>query len=543
MKRLTALALTIIIAAACLSTFITARYVELPFGGIASVTEVFEGNAIEVRLDNGTLALVRLAGVETGGCDVAYEWLKREILGMRVRLEPEINIRANNRWNHMYVFLGNELINAKTLQQGNGRVSANIANFRHRQALIDAENFARLAGTGIWYTPPLPPPAVIHQDRVNINTVTLTYLMEQFGFDWLMASRFIAYRNTNPFRTVNDVKFVPEMTKAIFDDIRHHITTTTDINTASYREIMSLGTMREEWADAIIEYRKNSVINELIDPFLTIPGFAWVSTFQAIRFHVTTTNFTAVITPSPNATVNINTASHDRLVAAGLSANQAQIIITQRGMYHIKTLYDLMNVTSLGFSVTAINALADNLTTRTEINTATEYEIRSLFNIAGTNADITSILRNRPFSDIGQLRNNVSEAGFALIEPYIFIEGMPTHYVNVNTATMQQLLSAGFSSAEASSVFAMRGRMLQPRDIPAAASAQRRSIVLVTNINAASPSELATLGAFMNDGLIGEIIAYRNDQPFGSRAEIQQFFTERSMLSQFRQIERFINVR
>jgi DNA uptake protein ComE-like DNA-binding protein len=548
MKKYIALMFSLLMALSSVTVNLSANYVQLTGVARGVVTAVFDGNAIEVRLDNGNMALVRLLGVETHGSDEAYKWLTNEILGSTVRLERDPAITDTNRWNRMYVFRDSDFINLKILQNGLGRiVSADLPVLSRRQEFVSAENFARSAGAGIWYsTPPSLLPAVINYDRVNINTVTTTYLMDNFeNMEWMMAQRIVSYRLSNPYKTIYDIKFVPGMTKALFDEIRPQITVTTDINTASRFEIMSLDLMTDEWADELIKAREEKPIEDLLTAFLRIPGFTWVQTFWRIRDVITVEGFPATVLSQPNITVNINTASRERLIQAGLNASRADIVITQRNMYHIKSLYELANVSGLGFTEGMVNSLADNLTTRTDINNATEQEIRSLLNIAVTHPDITAIMRNRPFTDMEHLRNNITAASFERIEPHIFIGSGSrfTEYVNVNTATISQLTGIGYSTAQASAIHARRGRMLTPRDLPADAAVHARQITMITNINIASPSELSTLGAFMTDAFISEIIAYRNDQPFGSRAEIQSFFIQNQMLAHYRTIERFIHVR
>jgi DNA uptake protein ComE-like DNA-binding protein len=307
---------------------------------------------------------------------------------------------------------------------------------------------------------------------------------------------------------------------------------------------MSLGAMTEEFADGIIEYRQRQIIEELHHPFQQISNyFEWISLYTAILPFVATANTPANIPARPNFTVNINTATRDRLVFAGLTTAQANALITQRDMYHIKSLYEISSVTGLNFSEAAVNVLSDNLTTRTDINNATEYEIRSLLNVTGSNADVTAIMRNRPFTDLMHLRNNITAATFAAIEPFIVLGGQYTDLVNVNTATAAQLTALGLNSSQVNEIRAAQRNMLQPRNLPAAALTVMDRITMITNINIATSSELATLGTFMTQDVINDIIAYRNDQPFGSRAEIQQFFADRQMLTQYRQIERFMHVR
>ena len=463
----------------------------------------------------------------------------------------------------MYVQRGNVLVNARMLQEGMARVAGDITRFSRRAELVDAENFARLSNIGIWQVVHFAPPQIIrHHERVNINTAPIAFLMTYVFNEVVPAAeratfvvRFNAFRNASPFGSIYELRFVPGVTREMFSEIRHQISVVTDMNTASRHELLSLG-MNERIADMVLEYREERRVETLYTMFeyLGLPHRSdrlqrheWLMLLFAISpFVITDYEAPRPIARPANFTVNINTASRTMLMQTGLTPLQADRVIMQRDHFSIKTLFELSRVPGLWFADAQIHALSDNLTTITDINTATENEIRSLFNVTGFNREIATIMNNRPFTSLDQVRSHLTALlpRFNEIEQFVKIGGIhTTTFVNANTATVAQLMNVGFTSAQAIQINSHAGRMLIPQLVPAAARAQMHRLTLVTNINTASPSELDSLGSFMSDALISEIIFYRNDQPFGCRDEIQDFFEERGMLVYFRQIEWFINVR
>jgi DNA uptake protein ComE-like DNA-binding protein len=368
-----------------------------------------------------------------------------------------------------------------------------------------------------------------------------------------LAERISVYRQTNPFKTAADLKFVPGMTREVFDRIRDQVTFMTDLNTAPHFELMSLWGMTEPLAAHIIEYRDRHVIENLLDIFSDYERgewpphyfeWAWAMANIDTRF-VTTEYLGKTVRPDPDVTVNINTAPRLMLIEAGLAAAEADIVLDlrQRGGYPLKSLYELADIRQMNFTVTRINALSDNFVTKTDINNATEHELRSLFGGSIPTAARTFITRNRPFTNMEQLANGLAPSLFREIEPHIYIGNYYSNYLNINTASRAQLINAGLTAAQISAVTQRQRTMLRPDDLPNEILSMGGAVTMITNINTATPYALSTLGSFMTSEVINEILRYRQDQPFGSVSEVRDLFWELNMIPSFILIERFISVR
>jgi DNA uptake protein ComE-like DNA-binding protein len=522
------------------------RYVSFSGTVEADVVSVLDGDAIEVRLANGGLALVRLLGV-VANSEEAFRWLTNELTGKRVTLTVDPTVRSADRWNLAYVYLSGEFINARILRNGLGRPSANIDQLSLRTALNSAANHAKTAGSGLWdFKTDME--VKHYNEKLNINTATAAQMAEMLEINIGIAENIAAYRVANPYRKLTDIKFVQGMTKAVYDAIRYKITCVTDINAASFNELMTLFDMTETLAGLIITERSKGDINDWARDFVDM------SAEPHRTFRITQRN-APFITESGNTeinfpanVVNINTASRNLLMTNGLTNAQATAIVEQREKYPLKSLGELLHVRGAGltFSVPLLNHMSYRFVVRTDLNNASEYELRSLLNVTGTGAslhpDVRAIIENRPFTDITQVWRVISSETQQAIREFVYIGGIDTDFVNINTASDTQLVNAGYSRAAA---WELKSNIyLTPRNLTELALTNADRISVVTNVNTASVRELESLGAFMTDEIVQAALVYRHDQPFGSVLEFRTFLVENKVtLTQFNFIERFISVR
>jgi len=156
---------------------------------------------------------------------------------------------------------------------------------------------------------------------------------------------------------------------------------------------------------------------------------------------------------------------------------------------------------------------------------------------------------NRPFGSINQVEDFMTEATFIRIAPFIYLGGFrPVDILtNINTATHLQLVEANFTHEEASRILAVRP-ILRPSQLDhwhiAVRPELREGISLYTNINTASRGELLTLDSAMSQSIVSRIVAHRGDQPFGSFAEVEEFFgADQAMRDLYQRIRNFIILR
>ncbi|MCL2171769.1 MAG: hypothetical protein FWB71_06390, partial [Defluviitaleaceae bacterium] len=73
--------------------------------------------------------------------------------------------------------------------------------------------------------------------------------------------------------------------------------------------------------------------------------------------------------------------------------------------------------------------------------------------------------------------------------------------------------------------------------------ANARLGTVLTNINRASIAEIQSLDPAMTLDIATRLIAYRNDQPFGTMAQLAQYFASINQQALFLRIERHIILR
>jgi len=517
-----------------------ATLITLPSNTTARVIEIIDVNAIRVRTSEGD-ALVRLIGIHPRGSLEARNFLAREIMGNYVTLQRDLNIPDTDRWNNMYVVFGNRLINSELILTGYGRLNEAHSAAQHFNQIQQGHVIARDAGLGVWAADLDPYNITRLGERLNINTATAHQFMHYFGATEAQAASILNFRTQAVFQHINDIKFVPGITWGFFATNRHRMTVSTNMNTANVYEISTLLDITQAQAQAIVNSRNHTAITDLQQLFArglmganqltsNLP-FISVNTVEAIQF------------ANPNFRANINLATHPQMLRAGTSAIAASNIINQRTMGNMRnTLHNLGDVLGLpGLNFDQINALADNLRTHTNINTAPRSEIETLFGAENVPGLVDAIIRQRDFSDINQLIDIVGEERFARMEPFIYVTREIPALTNINTASEAQLIELGFSANEAWQIRHRRPPLNQilgwMNQEMLDNSTQR------TNINTAPAGELLTLSERMNEDIITRIVHYRNNQPFGSIEEVEEFFVSINQWEMFLQFRAFIIVR
>ncbi|MDR2183761.1 MAG: helix-hairpin-helix domain-containing protein [Clostridiales bacterium] len=500
-------------------------YISLQSGDRVQVIEIIDINAIRVRTPRGD-ALVRLIGVHHGGTPQGMNFLTREIMGNHVHVVRDPLFPNVGRWNYLYIMHVERFINGELILTGFGRLNeahyraAQFENIRQGQAI------AREAGLGQWANELRTPIITQYGERININTADAAQIMAHLGAGRDLANSIVSFRGSAVFQTVNDVKFVPGVTWEFFASNRNRMAIVTNINTANIPELESLANITAEQAEAIVESRSGgrsfTAASQLVTRGIMNPWeFNIISPFISLQTEVQT-QFAR-----PNIRANVNLASQTQLIASGASFTQAIGITTQRGFLPMRNLHDLKDMP--GFeTMEQINALADNLRAYTNINTAPRSEIESLFGENVLQTAVDAIMDNRPFVGTDQISEFFDTAIFNRIEPFIYVGSRPPYpVVNINTATHQQLMDAGFYDAEAARIVNNRP-ILRPSQMvlwqTVVRPELRANITLYTNINNATNQELMSLDGAMTQDVASRIVSYRNDQPFGSFAEVEDFF-------------------
>jgi competence ComEA-like helix-hairpin-helix protein len=527
-------------------------FIEIPDGTIALVVRIIDVNAVSVRTNEGE-ALVRLIGISPGGDQAAIHYLQREIGGRYVVLTTDPLITHDGRWNYMYIHLGNRLLNREIVLSGYGMLNENHHRARFFEQIRGAAGIAHEEGLGLWANEGRAPHIVRELERLNVNTATSWQIQQRTGAAPALANAIVSFRNAAPFQQISDLVFVPGMTRVFFEQNRHRLGVSTNINTAIEEELLSIFTLTQ--AQAIINSRsplnqgpfndiQDLVSRNIISQGILNPRAPFIDVEYIYEIDFSRPAFRA----------NMNLASHPQLTRAGLSSAQANAIIAQRQIMPMRNLQDLAGHT--GFSLANLNTLGDNLRPFTNINTAPESELESLFGTQNIHAaDINRAVNNiieqrelRPFEATDQIIPYLPHgATFSAIAPYIYVDERPTHsLLNVNRATVEQLVDIGLSTTQAHQIFnhVGRGNWNFPGQLPVFIRNLpyhvQNHFSVRTNINTATAEELLSLDPAMTDYIVRWIMNYRQQQHFGNAAELQAMFVNINELPLYSRIARFI---
>jgi DNA uptake protein ComE-like DNA-binding protein len=510
------------------------------------VVEVIDADALAVRLTDGRIMYVRLLGVDASTRHGGLRFMQDSVFGKNVSVVPDYTGSApqmTGRYNYAYVFIGSnrEMLNRTLIRYGFAEADTRYRGISNYNTLASSQSEARSIRAGIWGEGEHG--VFLSNERINLNTASSRILEENMSQDTpdTVIMHIVNHRQRAPFKSVSELKFVPGMTRNLYNSNRHLFSVITNINRAGERELRSLFEGTRENVNKILQYRTRRQFSELTDLFREADVDR---EFYDRNRHYLAMNDTTVMTHSiPIFVVNVNTATYAQLNAISdvPSALATEIVNSRRTGYTLKTLGELDALHRL--SVTELNALADNLNIYTDVNSATIHELESLYGAAQIQRDINNIEAARPINDINRLRNVLPEERFLRIQKHIYARDLEVpERININTANNDQLRSIGMTSSEASSILSRRGAIHTPSHIPFNISNYDTSVALYTNINMATVRELRSLNAF-TENVIAAIISYREDQPFGSRAELEMFFTDQGYLSAYRSVRNFIVVR
>jgi DNA uptake protein ComE-like DNA-binding protein len=520
-------------------------YVVLEGAASGKIIEVLDGSSIIVQVAGSTdLARVRLIGVEERKDNMAFSYLNSNYLGKTVTLEFDDKIPSpeNFYWNVMYVYYGKTLINRDILGKGFAKT-----NESHRAAamydnfLDDAAN-SMVNQIGVWDDGKAMYPYA--GTGVNINTATVEQLrgllMES---DSKVVDNIAAYRSENPFDTVSELKFVDGFTRDMYNKVRNSAVVSTNIQTATDRELLTLKNITEKDVAAILDYRNITMFYDVSE--LATKNLISRPTYDLNFPFIAVTDRPELSYAIPDMVVNINTATAEQLLAVGIPRHQAELIVSAReaSAYSYKTLGELVHIPDMAWSDADLDKYADNLRVLTDINTAPHNELLSLFP-DGDTGEAENIFRARPFMSASNVQHLISAASYDRIKKYIYASSdTPPKYVNVNTATLDILTGAGLSEESAAAVYRVRGQIYRGEQLRGDYAPLDMHLSLFTNINTATYEEIESLSADLTLGMVGSIVAYREDQPFGSLDEVREFFEKLGSASMFNTIGKYIVVR
>ncbi len=523
------------------------------------VVDIIDTDAFVVKLNNsGKTAYVRLIGVKGNAENDGRDYLLSNVLGKNVILEPDYSSSvtlSEGRWNLLYVYLvgdgsninlnidGKELLNETMVKKGYAKVDDSYTSISKYSALAKEQQAAKSSKIGIWNEGKDGSGYFYTGNMVNINTASITKLKELLDdVPTSVISALVEYRRYNPFRNIYDLKYVDGMTKDIFDDNRNMITVVTNINRASEKELNTLISSNTKNIDLILDFRARERFT-LLTELHTKAGLNR-QFYDDNKPFISLRDEEEVTYTIPEVIVNINTASLEQLEEAiKLSSQSTKIISGRQKGYGYKTIMELLQIRGFDVSERNIHRYTDNLHVVTDINSATKEELRSLFGSQPASHLVDKLTNNRPFNRMSDVSDAVGSANFDKFKDYISLGkySIPER-VNLNTATEAQMVAVGISRDDARSLYNKRGTLTTSGELPINVQKFQAKVSLYTDINTATVAELRSLNAF-TDPLINAIISYRNDQPFGSKQEMQEFFEYYGTKNSYDSVSKYLVVR
>ncbi len=510
----------------------------------AKVLKVIDGDTIKVELPTKDTAYVKLKGIDAKGFDESYNYLTETLLGQDVTLVKDRVSYKNGKYNYMIVYCNGININNELVKNGYAVIDNTQDRGSTHKTLLDLEEEAKQKGFGMWrfkndtyssITGVNIENGIKTDNRVNINTAT-RYQLENLlkGVSSSLSREIVKYREKNPFSNIQEIKFVKGFTKKIYDKNKHVLTVSTNINKANRFELKTLNNISDLDIDKIIDQRNK---NEFTSP-RQLSNIISATDYRLVYPYVDIEDRDTVYEIENNNKANISLSNKRYLTDAGASGYFADDIINfRKNGYTYKTLMELLNFNTRDITEQDIHYLQDNLDIFTNINTDNIDDLTPIFSYRESEK-----IKNRTFYQKYEIKDIISESDYNRVKDAICIEKNIDEYININTATKDQMKEHGLSTNEAYHLTQKRP-IRHAGDLPFDVKNINNKISLYTNINIASKRELMSLNNGINDVLINKIIRYRESDNFGSLEEVEEFFKANNAIKVYEKIKRYIVLR
>ena len=553
-KRTVCIIISLVLLTCSVNVVFAERYATIGNTASGTVIRIIDGDAIEVQLsDTKEIARVKLIGVDTHGYNNARDYLVRKILGANVTLRTDANIISPiNYWNYAYVIYNGVNINSEIISKGYGVFNNAQAGCEISSILSNDQRNAKGKGLEIWtygvrangstsglnlYTGARTY-SYTGEKSININTATAEQFKEKLvGVNSTIATAIVKYRSSNPFDDIREIKFVPGVSRSIFDDNKNIMSVCTNMQKATEDEIETLGGLDKDTVNKIVAYRKSSKFTRLAD--LKSEGIFSAGKYSSLSDYISLSDIESVDVTIGNNVVNANRASVSDMTVIGLKSEDASKIagVRENG-YTMKNLQEIAKIPGISLDEDGLNAFEDNLHTMTNINNCKDSELRSILAVG----DAEQLKKERFINSIEKVETILGSSKYESIKDMIYTGTLITEYTNINTATQEQLEKVGFTSSEAKDILA-KSSIKTAKDLPVDVRNENGKITLYTNINNASEAELRTLNNGITENIINDIITYRTEQPFGDMEEVKKFFVDENAEMIYNNIRDYIVVR
>lgn len=510
----------------------------------AKVIQVLDGDTIKVELSNKDTAYVKLKGIDAKGFDTSYDYLTSAILGENVTLINDGSSYKGGKFNYMLVYCNGRNINNEMVQNGYAVIDNKQDKGGTYNSLSALQTDAKDDLLGMWrfedknyssITGSSSSNILQTNDKVNINTATRNQLETHLkGVSTELSKEIIKYREKNPFSNIQEIKFVKGFNKKIYDDNKHRLTVCTNINTANEFELKTLNNMSDTNIRKILDKRnKNnfSHINQITN-IISRDEYNKISDFISIE------NKDVINISKSSGRANISLSNKTYLTNADVPYYFADDIISYRkNGYTYKTLMEIAKLGTKNITEQDIHYLEDNLNVFTNLNTDNINELTAIF--GKTTAEK---IKNKNLYNKTDLKDIISLSDYDKVKDAVYLNKNEDIYVNINTATKEQMYAQGIPTNE--TYHLMNNRPIRnASQLPLNVSAINNKISLYTNINTASRTELLSLNNGINSLLIDKIIKYREESNFGSLDEVEEFFKNNNAKNTYDKIKSYIVIR
>ncbi len=510
----------------------------------AKVLQVLDGDTIKVELPNKDTAYVKLKGIDAKGFDDSYEYLTSALLGQNVQLVKDGSSYYGGKFNYMIVYFNGRNINNELVESGYAVIDKKQDKGSTYNSLLTSQNAAKKDYSGMWrfedenyssITGSTTGNIIQTNDKININTATRDQLQSLLkGVSLDLAKEIIKYREKNPFSNIQEIKFVKGFTKKIYDQNKYALTVSTNINTASEFELRTLNGLTDSDINKILDER----IKKDFTSVEQLSNIISKSDYNKIYDYISIKDVNNIDISKSYGRANISLSAKSYLTNADVSYSFADDIISHRkNGYTYKTLMELSKLGSSNISEQDINYLEDNLNIYTNLNTENINELNSVFS-----KNIAEKIKNKSFTQKAQLNDIISDSEYNKVKDAVIVNKNTDEYVNINTATKEQMYENGIPTNE--TYYLMQSRPIRhAKQLPLDVTKINNKISLYTNINTASKKELQSLNNGINENLINNIIKYREQDNFGSLEEVEEFFKANNAINVYNGIKSYIVVR
>jgi DNA uptake protein ComE-like DNA-binding protein len=509
---------------------------------VGIVIDVIDGEAVKVMYLTSTaskpeIEQIRLIGVDSMASDTTYEYTKNQLLGKSVFvLFDDNDTTKTSDFTNAYVYLNtDESFNETLLKYGYGKLDKDFINASYYTDLVKATNIAIRQEKGIYKI------STTTSNSININLASSGSLMEHLDITWNEAARITTYRRENAINSSEELGFITSsFDRSFIEQKRSGIHYITSINDATVYELTSLF----DSSNALI--KANDInISRIFKPFKHLEELKDINTierdYDKIKEFLTITLNDNIYLEPYKKRANINTASLTELnEVSGLSFASSRQIVKFRSRYEYP-FYSIQELNEINFPLQYmdIKFLTDDFVFETNMNTANEYELKtlfSLFNLSDTLKDrvVTELVNSRPFYNYSDLKAAIGIAFYEDLYPYIYLDDVPKSFrapINVNAAKPLDIANyLNLTGDVRSKVLNRSYDYSSPDAIDFQTDATKPLITLNTNINHASYEELMNLNSKITPGLAKAMIEYRSYYPFYSLNELKEFLDDNQKL-------------